>query len=138
LTEIGRRGEIRGSVLPGIEVTTRFYFKLGLVLVTSDCGITAECGVKKSVNTSAALVCAFCETKSLCKNAKCDAYTLFCGTNSHNRRAEDQPGVGFFKKEVLPTPTTLDQTPSDNAGLVAVFKISSKYVGITRSLAKRH
>jgi len=38
---------------------------------------TAECGVYKSVNTSAAHVCAFCETKSLCKNAKCDAYALF-------------------------------------------------------------
>jgi len=52
----------------------RFCFKLGLVLVTSDCGITAECDVDKSVNTSVVHVC---ETKSLCKNAKCDAYTLF-------------------------------------------------------------
>jgi len=58
---------------------------------------TAECGVYKSVNTSAAHVCAFCETKSLCKNAKCDAYALFCGTNSYNRQAEDQPEVGFKK-----------------------------------------
>jgi len=44
-------------------------------------------------------------------------------------------------KEFLLTPTTQDQTPSDfdYAGLVvvAVFKISSKYVGITRSLATR-
>ena len=65
--EIGRCDEIRGSVLPGIKVTMRFCFKLGLVLITSDCGITAGCGVDKSVNTSAAIVCAFCETKSLCK-----------------------------------------------------------------------
>jgi len=37
------------------------------------------------------------------------------------------------------SPTTLDQTPSDYAGLavVVVFKISSKYVGIIRSLATR-
>jgi len=52
----------------------RFYFKVGLVLVTSGCGITAESGMDKSVNTTTAHVC---ETKSLCKNAKCDAYTLF-------------------------------------------------------------
>jgi len=62
----------------------RFCFKLGFVLVTSDRGITAECGVDKSVNTSAAHVCAFCETISMCTNAKCDAYTLFWGTNSHS------------------------------------------------------
>ena len=30
----------------------------------------------KLVNTSAAHVCAFCEIKSLCKNAKCDVYVL--------------------------------------------------------------
>jgi len=41
--------------------------------------------VAKSVSTSAVHVCAFCETKSVCTNAKCDAYTLFCGTNSHNQ-----------------------------------------------------
>jgi len=80
----------------------RFYFKLGLVLVTSDCGITAVCGVDKSVNTSAAHVCAFCETKSLCKNAKCDAHGRFCGTNSNNRQAEDQPAVGFFLNNFYP------------------------------------
>ena len=71
-------------------------FMLGLVLLTSDCGNIAECSVSKSVNTSAAHICAFCETKYWCKNAKCDAYGLFRGTNSHNRRAEDQPEVGFF------------------------------------------
>jgi len=43
--------------------TKRFYF-----IVTSDCGITAECSVNKLVNTAAAHVCAFCETKSLYKN----------------------------------------------------------------------
>jgi len=43
-----------------------------------ECGITAECGVDKSVNTSTtAHVCAFGENKPLCKNAKCDAYTFF-------------------------------------------------------------
>ena len=44
-----------------------------------------------------------------------------------------------FLKEFLPTPTNLDQTPSDYPGLVVVvvFKISSKYVGITCSLATR-
>jgi len=46
-----------------------------------------------------------------------------------------------FLKEFLPTPITQDQNPSDfdYAGLVvvAVFNISSKYIGITRSLATR-
>ena len=65
LIEIGHHSEIRGSVLPGIKATMRFCFKLGLVLVTSDCGIIAECGVDKSVNTRAPHVCAFCESKSL-------------------------------------------------------------------------
>jgi len=103
----------------------RFYFMLGLVLVTSDCGITAACGVNKSVNTTAAYICTFFETKFLCKNAKYDAYGLFRGINSHNRRAEDQSKVFFFffeyfLKEFLPTPTTPDQTPSDYLGLVVV------------------
>jgi len=70
---------------------------LGRVLVTSCCGITAECSVNKSVKTTAAhIICAFCETESLWKNAKCDAYALFCGTNSDNRRAEDQPKSDIF------------------------------------------
>ena len=47
----------------------------------------------------------------------------------------------IFLKEFLPTPTIRDQTPSDfdYAGLVvvAVFKINSKYFGITRSLGTR-
>jgi len=108
----------------------RFYFKLGLVLVTSDCGITAECDVDKSVNTSPAHICAFYETKSLCKNAE----TVALGKQRINRSRT-------FKQKFLPTPTTLDQTPSTSAyaGLivVAVFKISSKYVGILHSLATR-
>jgi len=54
-----------------------FHFILGLVLVTSDRGITAERSVDKLVNTSAAHFCTFCETKSLRKNAKCDAYAFF-------------------------------------------------------------
>jgi len=52
--------------------------------------------VNKSVNTTATHICAFCGTRSLCKNAKCDAYGLFRDTNIHNRRAEDQPEVGYF------------------------------------------
>jgi len=55
----------------------RFCFKLGLVLVTSDCGITADCYVDRSVNTNTAHACAFYETKTVCKNAKFHAYTLF-------------------------------------------------------------
>jgi len=46
-----------------------------------------------------------------------------------------------FLKDILPTPATQDQTPSDfdYAGLVvvAVIKISSKYVGTTHSFATR-
>jgi len=86
-----------GLFYQGLEVTMRFYFKLWLVLVTSDCGITAECGVDKSVDTSAAHVCAFCETKSLCKTQSVTLTYFFCGTNSYNRQAEDQPEVGCFK-----------------------------------------
>ena len=82
MIKIGRRGVIRRSPLPGIKDTMRLCFKLGLALVTSDCESTAECGADKSVSTSEAHVCTFCETKSLCKNAKCDTHTLFCGTNS--------------------------------------------------------
>jgi len=65
----------------------------------------------------------------------------------HNRAAtlattgEQVSPKSDFIKRFLPPPTTQDQTPSDfdYAGLsvVAVFKISSKYVGITRSLATR-
>jgi len=45
----------------------------------------------------------------------------------------------IFKKEFLPPPTTINQTPSDYAGLImaAVFKISLKYVGIMCSLPTR-
>jgi len=46
-----------------------------------------------------------------------------------------------FLKEFLPTPITQDQTPSDfdyaDLIVVAVFKLRSKYMGITRSLATR-
>ena len=119
LIEIGCRGKIRGSVLPGIKVATCFYFMLSLVLVTSDCGITAKCSMSKSVNTSAAHICTFCETKSLCKNTVWRLRT-FCGTNSHNQRAEDQPEVWVFSKEFWPTQTTPDQTPSNYPGLAVV------------------
>jgi len=62
----------------------------------------------------------------------------------HNRvailvtiREQVSPKSDFLKRFLL-TPTTQDQTPSDSdyAGL-AVFKISSKYVGIIRPLATR-
>ena len=76
---------VKCSSLPGIKVTMRFCFKLGLVLVTSDCGITADCYVDRSVNTNTAHACAFYETKTVCKNAKFHAYTLFFSTNSHNQ-----------------------------------------------------
>jgi len=50
------------------------------------------------------------------------------------------PKSGFLK-EFLPIPITQDQTPSefDYTGLIVVevFKISSKYIAITRSLATR-
>ena len=51
----------------------------------------------KSVNTSAANVCAFCELNPCVQNAKFDVYALFLGTNRYNRQADDQPEVGFFK-----------------------------------------
>ena len=65
----------------------------------------------------------------------------------HNRAAtlvtigeQASPKSDFIKRFLL-TPTTQDQTPSDfdyaRLVVVAVFKISSKYVGITRSLATR-
>jgi len=50
------------------------------------------------------------------------------------------PKSDFWKRFLL-TPTTQDQTPSDfdyaRLAVVAVFEISSKYVGITHSLATR-
>ena len=109
---------------------------LGLPLVTSNCGITAECSVNMSVNTTAAHICAFCETKSLWKNAKCDAYGLFRGTNSHNRQAEDQPEVVFFKRiftaSYYSRPNSF-RLPRPGSG----SSIGSKYVEITPSLATR-
>jgi len=74
------------------------------------CGITAECGVDKSVNNSTAHVCAFCKTKSLCKNAKCDAYALVAQTVTIGKQ-RTTPKLDL-KIQFLPTPTTLDQTPS--------------------------
>jgi len=135
LIEIGRRGEIRGSVLPGIKVTMRFYFMLGLVLVTSVCGITAECGVNKSVNTSAANFYAFCET-SLVQKREVRRLRTYCGTNSHNRRAEDQPEVSFFQNNFFNSGYSRPNSfrlPRRGSG----SSISLKYVGITRSFATR-
>ena len=70
---------------------------LGLVLVTSNCGITAECSVNNSVNTAAAYICTFCETKSLCKNAKCDAYGLFVAQTVTVREQKISPKSDIFK-----------------------------------------
>ena len=138
MIEIGHRPEIRGSVLPGIMVTMRFYCKLGLVLVTSDRGLLPSV-VWTSQSTPARRMIAHFARLSPC--AKTQSVTLtrfFVEQTVTNRRAEDQNGVGLLK-EFLPTPTTLDQTPSDYSGLVvvAVFNISSKYVVIIRSLATR-
>ena len=57
-----------------------FLFQVGTCSSHIRLWITDECGVDKSVNTSAVHVCAFYETRTLCKNAKCDAYNVFCGT----------------------------------------------------------
>jgi len=57
--------------------------------------------VNKSVNTTAAHVCAFCDAKSLCKNSKCDTDGLFRDTNNYNQQAEDQPEVGYFFKIIF-------------------------------------
>jgi len=69
---------------------------LGLVLVTSDCAITAECCVNKLVNTTAAHICTFCETKSLCKNAKCDANGLFVAHTVTNGKQKISPKSDIF------------------------------------------
>jgi len=134
----------------------RFYFMLGLVLVTSVCGITAECGVNKSVNTSAANFYAFCETSlvqkrevrrlrtycgtnshnSLVQKREVRRLRTYCGTNSHNRRAEDQPEVSFFQNNFFNSGYSRPNSfrlPRRGSG----SSISLKYVGITRSFATR-
>jgi len=76
-------------------------------------GLWNQCGVDKLVNTSAAHVCAFARLSPCAKTESVMLTHFFCGTNSHNRQAEDQPGVRVFLKDFLPTLTTLDQIPSD-------------------------
>ena len=102
-------------------------FMLGRVLVTSCCGITAECSVNKSVKTTAAHICAFCETETLWKNAKCDAYGL---------QKKISPYRIFFKLNFtdsyysIPNSFLLHRPGSGSS-------ISSKYNGVTRSLDTR-
>jgi len=78
--------------------------------------------VDKSVNTSTAHVCAFCETKSLCKNAKCDAYALVAQTVTIDKH-RTTPKLDL-KKHFLPTPTTLDQIPSVFQDFVQNWKVA--------------
>ena len=111
---------------------------LGLVLVTLDCGITTECSVNKSVNTTVAHIYAFCETKPLCINAivwRLRTFSWHKQSQSASRRS-DRSWI-FFLIIFLSTPTTLDQTPSDYPGVVVVAVLIQNYVGITRSLATR-
>ena len=98
MIEIGRRSEIPGSVLPGIKVTMHFYFMLGLVLVTSDCGSTAECGVNKSVNTNSAHICAFCETRSCAKTLCVTLTEFFVAQTVTIGEQKISPKSDFFKK----------------------------------------
>jgi len=93
--------------------------------------------VNKSAKTTAAHICAFYKTKSLCKNAKCDTYGHFPGTNSHNQPPEDQPEVGYLFKIIFTDshysrPNSF-RLPRPGSG----SNNSSKYVGITRSLVTR-
>jgi len=74
LIETGRRGDILWSVLPGIKLTMCFCFKLGLVLVKSDCGITASV-VWTSQSTSAQCIFAHFEKLSACEKAQSVALT---------------------------------------------------------------
>jgi len=53
---VGFHDDTCSVALSGIKDAMGFNFKLGLVLVTSDCGITAECDMDKLVNTTAALI----------------------------------------------------------------------------------
>ena len=92
----------------------------------------------KSVNTSAANVCAFCEL-SPCAKMRSLTFTHFFEARTGTIGKQMISPKSDFSKIISPTPTTLDRTPSDYAGLVvvAVFRISSKHVGIIRSLATR-
>jgi len=89
--------------------------------------------VDKSVNRSAAYVCAF--SASLCKNAKCDGYALFVAETvtigKHSPKSD-------LKKKCLPTPTTLDQTPSDYSGLLVVAVLVQKMLEKHAHLLQGH
>ena len=93
--------------------------------------------MNKSAKTTAAHICAFYKTKSLCKNAKCDTFGHFPGTNSHNQPPEDQPEVGYLFKIIFTDshysrPNSF-RLPRPGSG----SNNSSKYVGITGSLVTR-
>ena len=108
---------------------------LRLVLVKSDCGVTAERGVYKSVNTSAAHICEFCETKALSKNAKCDAYALFLWHKQSHSASRRSAWNRIFLKMIFTDscyfrPKSF-RLPRPGSG------ISWKYVRITCSLATR-
>jgi len=85
----------------------------------------------------------FVHFATLCPCAKTQSVTLthlFVAQTVTTGEQKISPESDLFK-EFLPTPTTPGRTPSGSnyVGLVvvAVFKIGSKYVGITRSLATR-
>ena len=115
----------------------RFYFKLGLVLVTLWKLLPSVVWASQS----ALVQCMFVHFARLSPCAKALSVTLthffvaWTVTISEHRISLESA----FWKEFLPSLTTLDQPPSNYAGLVvaAVFKISSKYVGIICSLATR-
>jgi len=71
---------------------------LGLVLVTSDFGITDECIVRTSQSILPQRIFAHFVRQVLVQKRKVWHLRTFCGTNSHNRQAENQPEVGHFQK----------------------------------------
>jgi len=74
--------------------------------------------VDKSVNTSAAHVCAFCETKSLCKNAKCDPYAFFVAQTVTIGKQRISPKSDL--KKIIFTHfdySTVDQTPGSGSSV---------------------
>jgi len=90
--------------------------------------------VDKSVNTSAAH---FARLSPCAKTQNVMLTPFFVAQTVTIGEQKISPRIFF--KGFLPTPTTPGQAPSDYADLVvvAVLKISSKCVGITRSLATR-
>jgi len=102
LIGIGRRGEILGSVLTRIKVTKHFLIWVGTCSYRSRLELLPSV-VWTSQSTRAQRMFAHFVGRN--PSAKTQSVTLihfFCGTNSHNRRAEDHPGVGFFQKNIYP------------------------------------